>query len=158
MKLLIKNQKELQDFANQVFLLICQNKYHHATVLALQGDLGSGKTTFTKELAKLFKITETITSPTFVIKKNFEINNQDVFFEKLIHIDSYRLDLAKELENLGWHDDLNNQKNLIVVEWPERVLDLMPKNYFLIKFEHVDETTREVEVILIDAKNREKIF
>ena len=158
MKFLIKTEKDLENLAEKTLEIILQNKPNHGTVLALQGELGSGKTTFTKNLAKTLNITESITSPTFVILKSFEIKNanntetaKETFFKKLIHIDSYRLDLSGELSHLGWHDFLNQKENLIVIEWPERVSDLLPKNYFLLKFAHVDETTREVEIINIDG-------
>jgi tRNA threonylcarbamoyladenosine biosynthesis protein TsaE len=156
MKKIIFTEKALEKLAETVIELILEKKYNHATVLALQGDLGSGKTTFTKKLAKNLGITECITSPTFVIQKVFDVKsetfkktNQKIIWEKFIHIDSYRLDLAKELENLGWHDFLNDTKNIIVVEWPERILEILPKEYFLIKFKHRNETSREVEIMFV---------
>jgi len=162
MKYLIKNERDLEKLAELVLELTIKNEYNHATVLALQGELGSGKTTFTKNLAKILGITNSITSPTFVIQKTFSINsanfeNGDKTFSKniftqLIHIDSYRLDLSAELSHLGWHDLLNQKENLIVVEWPERITDILPARYVLLKFSHVDETTREVEVVIVDDK------
>lgn len=160
---IIKDEKGLEQIAFQVLNIISENKIAHATVLALQGDLGAGKTTFTKILAKTLGITESVTSPTFVIQKTFDIKPDETFlknnsfftdnpisfpinFKKLIHIDSYRLDLSSELSHLGWHDILNHSENLIVVEWPERIADILPEKYLLLKFEHVDETTRQVEI------------
>jgi len=151
MKYLIKTEKDLEKLAQDALLLIREKKHNHATVLALQGDLGSGKTTFTKQLAKILGVTDSITSPTFVIQKTFEIKNEKIqketFFKKMIHIDSYRLDLSEELIHLGWRDDLNKKENLIVAEWPERISEILPQQYILLKFSHVDETTREVEII-----------
>jgi tRNA threonylcarbamoyladenosine biosynthesis protein TsaE len=151
MKYLIKTEKDLEKLAEDILVLVTEKKYNHATVLALQGDLGAGKTTFTKNLAKILGITESVTSPTFVIQKTFSISNN--YFTQLTHIDSYRLDLSAELKHLGWHDLLNQKENLIVVEWPERITDILPKQYLLLKFTHIDETTREVEVVVIDDKN-----
>jgi tRNA threonylcarbamoyladenosine biosynthesis protein TsaE len=173
MKYLIKNEKDLEKLAENVLILATEKKYNHATVLALQGELGAGKTTFTKSLARILGITDSVTSPTFVIQKTFSINsanseNDDKnlvtenkalakafsnnSFAQLIHIDSYRLDLSAELAHLGWHDLLNQKENLIVVEWPERIADILPMQYILLKFTHVDETTREVEVVVVDDK------
>lgn len=150
MKYLIKNEKDLEKLAESILVLVIEKKYNHATVLALQGDLGAGKTTFTKSLARILGVTESITSPTFVIQKTFSVSNN--LFTQLIHIDSYRLDLSAELIHLGWHDLLNQKENLIVVEWPERISDILPNQYILLKFAHVDETTREVEVVVVDDK------
>jgi tRNA threonylcarbamoyladenosine biosynthesis protein TsaE len=151
MKYLIKTEKDLEKLAQDALLLITENKYNHATVLALQGELGSGKTTFTKQLAKILDITDSVTSPTFVIQKTFEIKNEKIqkenFLKKMIHIDSYRLDLSQELLHLGWKEELSEKENLIVVEWPERISEILPQQYILLKFSHVDETTREVEII-----------
>ena len=162
MKYLIKNERDLEKLAEEILILGTEKRYHHATVLALQGELGVGKTTFTKSLARILGITESVTSPTFVIQKTFSIktanfeNCAEAFskniFTQLIHIDSYRLDLSAELAHLGWHDLLNQKENLIVVEWPERITDILPVQYILLKFVHIDETTREVEVAVIDDK------
>jgi len=166
MKYLIKSEKDLEKLAEEILVLVTEKKYNHATVLALQGDLGAGKTIFTKSLARILGITESVTSPTFVIQKTFSISNKNLVtenktlvetfsnnsFAQLIHIDSYRLDLSAELAHLGWHDLLNQKENLIVVEWPERIADILPVQYVLLKFAHVDETTREVEVFVVDDK------
>lgn len=154
MKYLIKNERDLEKLAEDVLVLAAEKKYNHATVLALQGELGAGKTTFTKSLARILGITESVTSPTFVIQKTFSIAEafSKNIFAQLIHIDSYRLDLSAELAHLGWNDLLNQKENLIVVEWPERIDDILPAQYILLKFSHVDETTREVEVVVIDDK------
>ncbi len=116
-----------------------------AAVLALHGNLGAGKTTFTKHLAKVLGITENVNSPTFVIQKNFEVHTDD-FFKKLIHIDTYRIDLQDELVRLGWAENVADRGNLIAVEWPENIPDLLPENTIHIYFTHVDETTREIEI------------
>jgi len=154
MKYLIKNERDLEKLAEEILILATEKRYHHATVLALQGELGAGKTTFTKSLARILGITESVTSPTFVIQKIFAITEafSKNIFAQLIHIDSYRLDLSAELAHLGWHDLLNQKENLIVVEWPERITDILPAQHILLKFAHVDETTREVEVVVVDDK------
>ncbi len=114
-----------------------------ATVLALYGDLGSGKTAFTKALAKKLGVTETVVSPTFVIEKIYKLPPGKPF-RHLIHIDTYRLDSAEELRVLGWDEIADEPENLIVVEWPDRVKKLLPKNARGIKFRFVDDKTREI--------------
>ncbi len=113
-----------------------------ATVVGLKGDLGSGKTHFTKALAKELGITETVLSPTFVIMKVYKLKTKS--YKLFVHIDAYRLENKNELLSIGWEEILSDPKNLIVVEWPEKVKGLMPKNMREIKFRHVDEKTREI--------------
>ncbi len=122
----------------------------HAGVIALHGNLGAGKTTFTKSIAKLLGITATITSPTFVIQKSFEVSGDFATkygsIKKLIHIDTYRIDLQDELVKLGWHENVADANNLIVIEWPENIPDLLPKETVHVYFEFINETTREIEI------------
>jgi tRNA threonylcarbamoyladenosine biosynthesis protein TsaE len=115
-----------------------------ATIVALHGDLGAGKTTFTQAVAKILGVTDTVTSPTFVIEKIYKLDHKD--FSHLIHIDAYRLESGKELETLGWKKIAEDPKNLIFIEWPEKVSGILPENIQHIYFTHVDEGTREIKV------------
>lgn len=119
-----------------------------AVVVGLYGDLGAGKTTFTQYCGELLGIEETIASPTFVIEKIYKIAaaNSAGNFSHLIHIDAYRIESEQEMKTLGWEKIVNDPKNLIVVEWPERIAGLMPANHIQVRFEHVDETTRKIEI------------
>ena len=94
-----------------------------ATILALSGDLGAGKTAFTKLFAGHLGITETVVSPTFVLAKFYDIPGQQSPWEHLVHIDAYRLESWQELQVLKFDDVFNNPKNLILIEWPEQVAD-----------------------------------
>lgn len=114
----------------------------NATVVALQGDLGAGKTAFTQEVGKLLGITENMHSPTFVIEKIYEINFKN--FKRLIHIDAYRLEREQELLHLGWQELIKEPENLIFIEWPENVSKIIPKNANTISFKFVDDKTREI--------------
>ncbi len=113
-----------------------------ATIVCLSGDLGSGKTTFTKAAAAALGISETVTSPTFVIEKIYELTGQ--VFSFLIHIDAYRLERGEELVQLGWGKIIADQKNLIFIEWPERVPGIIPKDAIKISFTGIDENSREI--------------
>ncbi len=118
-----------------------------ATVLTLSGDLGTGKTTFTKELGNLLGIPKNeITSPTFVIMNFYKLqaNTYKLSFTHLIHIDAYRLEKEDELIHLGWRDIVSNPENLIVIEWPEMVKGLIPSNARKINLNHIDAETREI--------------
>jgi tRNA threonylcarbamoyladenosine biosynthesis protein TsaE len=104
-----------------------------ATVVGLQGDLGAGKTHFAQNLGKVMGV-ERMPSPTFSIMNIYPVEWQG--FKKLIHIDAYRLESEDELAKLGWAELLADPANLILVEWPERVEGLMPKEAKRIHFKH----------------------
>jgi tRNA threonylcarbamoyladenosine biosynthesis protein TsaE len=127
------------------FLQNLKTSQNGATVVCLSGDLGSGKTAFAKEAGDIVGIPrDEITSPTFVIMKIFDIQHPD--FKRLIHIDAYRLQKESELINLGWNEMVAEPKNLILIEWPEMVEGLIPKEARTIKFTFVDEQTRMIEM------------
>ena len=98
-----------------------------ATIVGLSGHLGSGKTAFTKAVAEHLGITEHITSPTFVIMKLYAIKDPKVKvpWKKLIHIDAYRLERGRELEALGFESLVADSSNLILIEWPENVKEVL---------------------------------
>ena len=118
-----------------------------AKVIGLSGDLGSAKTSFVKAIATTLGITETVKSPTFIIEKIYKIPPSVLSgpFQHLIHIDAYRLESPDELTHLGFKEILEDSKNLIFIEWPERVHTILPDGYQLISFRFVDETTRDME-------------
>lgn len=115
-----------------------------AVVVGLKGDLGSGKTTFAQYVAGILGVKETVTSPTFVIQKKYPLSEQK--FKNLVHIDAYRLEDSHELEVLRWKHTISDSKNLVLIEWPERVGEIMPKDAVEIYFEYVDENTREIVI------------
>ncbi|MFH0846263.1 MAG: tRNA (adenosine(37)-N6)-threonylcarbamoyltransferase complex ATPase subunit type 1 TsaE [Patescibacteria group bacterium] len=140
---LIKNQSELKDFV-YLFLDDLKKNKKKVNILALEGDLGVGKTTLTQQIAQYFEVQDHITSPTFVILKKYKINKKDSIFKNLIHIDAYRLNSGEDLKNLGWEDLIKDFKNLIIIEWPERIFEILPNNVLKIQLEFVDENTRKV--------------
>ncbi len=132
--------------------------FQSGDVLGLVGNLGTGKTHFTKGLAKYFKIKKTITSPTFVLLKPYNIprdpsprpNSKRLIrahdpsakvwhwragrLKKLIHIDCYRLNSAQELLEIGLNEFVKDKNNLVVIEWAEKIKSILPKNTIWINF------------------------
>ena len=105
-----------------------------ATVIALQGELGSGKTYFAQQFGKVVGVRENMASPTFVLMKSYSIDWGG--FKKLIHIDAYRLEKDEELLNLGWSEIVKNPENIVLIEWPERVENIIPKDAKRLIFKH----------------------
>ena len=144
MRIVSKSLSETEIIARDFLKKISLGIYNNALVVGLYGDLGSGKTTFTQAVAKIFDIKEDVTSPTFVIEKMYDINHGN--FKKLVHIDAYRLDFAKELLALDWDRTLADPRNIIFIEWPERVLEVLPANHAKINFKFLSENEREIEI------------
>ena len=144
----IKSLEEMDEFASSCAARFERHaKKDAAAVVGLYGDLGAGKTAFVKALAKTYGIAEHITSPTFVIMKKYSIPQpRTSHFKLLIHLDAYRLEKGSELEHLGWNEIISNPQNLVCIEWPERVADVMPKDHSALKFTFIDETVREVVI------------
>jgi tRNA threonylcarbamoyladenosine biosynthesis protein TsaE len=90
MKIISKSLEETEEIATDFLEKISVGVYDTALVVGLYGDLGSGKTTFVQDIAKIFGIKEFVTSPTFVIEKIYNVNHPS--FKKIIHIDAYRID------------------------------------------------------------------
>lgn len=105
--------------------------------LALTGDLGAGKTAFTRGIARGLGIHEDITSPTFTIINQYEAP------VPLAHMDAYRLKTPEELENAGFYDYMEDF--VVVLEWADRVEELLPGDVLWIYFTVLDENRRTIE-------------
>lgn len=105
-----------------------------AAAVSLEGELGAGKTIFTQGFAKGLGIKEVPRSPTFVIMRVYSISKSD--FDRFIHIDAYRIG-QKDLKVLGWNEFVKNKKNIILIEWGDRIRKILPKNSLRIVFKHI---------------------
>ena len=126
MNMLSKNVKETHHIAKVFLDKILKKKKGHegALVVGLSGDLGAGKTAFTKAVGKHLGIKDKINSPTFVIMKKYPLKSKDYKF--LFHLDAYRLTDEKELLQVSWGEIVGNKEHLVFVEWPENIEKAMP--------------------------------
>ncbi|MFN0158940.1 MAG: tRNA (adenosine(37)-N6)-threonylcarbamoyltransferase complex ATPase subunit type 1 TsaE [Bacteroidota bacterium] len=110
-------------------------------VIALIGNLGSGKTQFVTGVCEGFGAATPVTSPTFTL-----INEHQTRRGKLVHIDLYRLSSRRELGELGLEEYINGQV-VCLIEWAEIVLDLLPDTYYLVKLNYGSgEQDREIVI------------
>ncbi len=111
-------------------------------VIALQGDLAAGKTTFTKGVARALDISDTITSPTFCLISEYSGKMP------LYHFDVYRLQGADDFANLGAEDMIYGD-GVCMIEWSEKIMDELPKKTIIIRFSVAadNQGAREIEVI-----------
>jgi len=153
-QIITKSAAETQKLGISFALRLCSGQVKNknrkgALVIGLIGSLGSGKTTFLQGFAQGLCIKEKITSPTFVILKHFKIKklrNQKPNFTDFYHIDCYRIQNSKELLNLGFKEIISNSKNIVAVEWSERIKKTLPKNSIKLNFKFIDEKTRTIDI------------
>jgi tRNA threonylcarbamoyladenosine biosynthesis protein TsaE len=110
-------------------------------VLALCGELGAGKTCLTQGIARGLGVPEAyrVTSPTFTI-----INEYPGRF-RLYHLDLYRLTGVQDLDGIGFEDCLSD-KAVVVMEWAEKIREVLPENTIFIFLTYIDESRREIVV------------
>lgn len=121
---------------------------NRAFVIALQGNLGTGKTTFVQGLAEGLGVKEKIKSPSFVILKIFELKpHKKENFNHLLHFDFYRLEKLSKKEPgfLGFKEFLKQSENLIVVEWSEKIKKFLPKPRLTVEFKILGKNKRELK-------------
>jgi len=139
-----KNAKETQKFAAKFAKNISKTKSEKAVVIGLTGELGAGKTIFAKGFAKGLGIKEIVVSPTFVLERIYRLKDKN--FKLFIHVDAYRFEKAKELADLGFKDLIRDPRNIILIEWADRVKKILPKNHIEIKFEHISDNKRKITI------------
>ena len=142
-----KNKEETQKIAKEFAQKISKrsSQREETFVIGLMGDLGGGKTTFLQGFAEGLGIKEKILSPTFNIFKKYSCISQA--YAEFYHFDCYRIKDSKEILDLGFEEIISNPKNIIAIEWGEKIKDVLPKNTFWIKFKFIDETTRAIDFL-----------
>ena len=131
-----KSEKETENIA---YNLACEKKIKHGDIVALYGDLGAGKTAFTRGLAKFFTPESRVTSPTFALVNDYK--------NILLHFDMYRINSFDDLLSVGFYDYLENlDGKIIVIEWFEKIGDFF------------DENTVRIDIIKLDGESERKII
>ena len=129
-----KSERETEQIA---YNLAKQNKINFGDIVALYGDLGAGKTAFTRGLVKFFSPSSRVTSPTFAL-----VNEYD---KKILHFDMYRINSEEDLLSVGFYDYLDGEK-LIIIEWFDKIAKFF------------DENTVNINIIKLNGDEREIIY
>lgn len=110
-------------------------------VVCLYGDLGFGKTTFVQGFAKGLGLERRIISPTFVILRTYHIpDSQNNFY----HVDLYRIQMLQDIHGLGLFEIMSGQEAIVLIEWPEKLGEFLPKERWDVKFDYLNENERKI--------------
>ena len=140
-----QSPEETQRIAREQALLLSKQGRGEPLVIALEGELGAGKTTFTQAFAEALGVHEHVKSPTFVLMKHYQLANVPNY-HTLYHLDCYRLTSAADLAPLGGGDIIHRTGTIILIEWAERVAEILPRNHWVIHIDHVAEQTRNISI------------
>ena len=144
MEFLSKSPKETQKIASDLAQKIIKRK--KGAVLALEGELGAGKTVFVQCFAKALGIKPKIKSPTFVLMKKYSVPSGTYRGTNLYHLDCYRITGHKDLRIPEFEEMLNEQGSIVLVEWAERIKEIIPKNHLTVHIDHISEKIRKITI------------
>jgi len=135
-KIITSSSIETKDFAKNL-----AKEIPVGTIVALIGDLGSGKTTFAQGFAEGLDIYESIVSPTFKLVSEYDGGKC-----KLIHVDTYRLDSIEEFLNICGEDIIRTPGAIILIEWADKIIDILPPETVQIDFLRISKIENEREL------------
>lgn len=138
-KYISKSPQDTSLVASQLASLVQAN-----IILVLQGDLGAGKTLFTKAFCLSLGTTEAITSPTFNLMNVYSSN------KTIYHFDLYRLEDEAQLDDIGFYEYTDIEDEVVIIEWPDKFWECMPEDYILVRIDK-DMEQEDYRVITIEA-------
>lgn len=143
MEIITKSAQETQKLGEKIGFDLKEGNLKNR-IFCLYGDLGSGKTTFIQGLAKGLGIKKRITSPTFVFIRKYSLEKNKGNLTSLFHIDLYRIENIKETQGLGLEEMIKDKQALVVIEWPEKVKEILPTEKQEICFSYDSENQRKI--------------
>jgi len=137
--IIVNNLKETKELAKKFAGLLTGGE-----IILLNGDLGAGKTTFTKWVLRSLGVKDDVTSPTFTIMREYSCKKFNIY-----HFDMYRLSSADEAREFGLEDYIysKDKRNIVFIEWSENVKEMLFGNFIEVNITHVDEDKRKFEFI-----------
>lgn len=137
---------ETQQIARKYAAELITRHHGEPIIIALEGELGAGKTTFTQAFIAALGVEERVKSPTFVLMKEYPLMATPGY-HALYHLDCYRLRDSKDLIPLGIEKILMTKGVIVLIEWAERVEDILPRNKIVVHIDHIAEQTRNIKIL-----------
>lgn len=133
---ILKCEEDTKNMAKNIAPFLKNN------IIFLNGEIGAGKTTFTKYLVEAYGLTDEVYSPTFALENRYETKNG-----LIIHFDLYRIKSEEELDMIGFYDTLKEDAT-ILIEWADKFnIEKYIKNYKIMSFKKLDNDIRSVTII-----------
>lgn len=141
--------KETQKIASDLAQKIIKTK--KGAIIAMEGELGSGKTTFIQGFMASLGIEEKVKSPTFVLMKKYSILKNFKFkilnSKFVYHLDCYRIADHKDLRIPEFEEILNEEGSIVFIEWAERIKEILPKKHITVHIDHISENERKITIV-----------
>ena len=141
MKIIIHQLDEIRNAARQFIEQALQGDCQR--VVAFYGSMGAGKTTFIRALCEELGVTDVVTSPTFAIVNEYEVDRAEGF--SIFHFDFYRIKRLEEVYDMGYEDYFYGS-SLCLIEWPEHIEELLPDDCLRVTIRVLDDGSREISV------------
>ena len=138
------NEADTEKVAVYLYDLLKKNGHH---IVLLSGNLGGGKTFLSQKLGKLIGVKDNINSPTFNLMKIYSFRNKELSFNKLVHIDAYRLGEHGDLLEIGLEEYLENEKALLMIEWPKDLKEYLIVNNINFYFIDIEIVSKEERIL-----------
>lgn len=145
------NQRQTQDLGEEF-----ASQLSPGDVVALEGDLGAGKTEFVRGVCRFFNVQDIVTSPTFAIINQYDGSVAGGSPVTIYHVDLYRVETPEQLRTVGFVEMVNDSTAIKFIEWPERARAEMPDRYWLVSLKN-DSSDDNARVIEITAPERQMI-
>jgi len=141
MEIVTSSQEETIELASEI-----ATKLKGGEILALTGELGAGKTVFSKGLAKALGVEANVISPTFNLVKSYKIEKKDSNIKQFLHADLYRLNSREEAIDIGFLDDFSKEDTICLIEWADKFKNIFPEQTVWVEIEHIENDKRKITI------------
>ena len=152
---LTASPKETGQCAKKIARLLSDSKNGRATVVGLSGELGVGKTVFARELLRALGVKGKIVSPTFVLLREYKTLSSK--YPNAYHADAYRLSGPGDAKPLRLGELMKGKRNLLLIEWPERIKGVIPNSALMVRFRHGRKSNERVIEFLGQMPKKRKL-